>query len=73
MVARGARLRQESRGAHSRVDFQGEREEWGKYNIIIKRGDDGEMLVQREERTEPDPELAKIAFASIDDLEAGRV
>jgi succinate dehydrogenase / fumarate reductase flavoprotein subunit len=73
MVARAAKMRQESRGAHSRVDFQGEREEWGKYNIIIKRGDDGEMLVQREERTEPDPGLAKIAFASIDDLEAGRV
>ncbi len=73
MVARAAKMRQESRGAHSREDFQGERDEWGKYNIVIKQGDAGEMLVERVERSDADPELTKVALASIEDLEAGRV
>ena len=34
-VARAARMREESRGAHTRVDFEGERDEWLKYNVVI--------------------------------------
>ena len=34
-VARAARLREESRGAHSRIDFEGERDEWLQYNICL--------------------------------------
>lgn len=68
-VARAALLRQESRGAHSRVDYQGERDEWGRYNVFIYRGPDGDMVVEKRERPEPPAELAKIAFASLEELE----
>ncbi len=37
-VARAALLREESRGAHTRIDFPGEREEWVKFNIVIHKG-----------------------------------
>ncbi|NCG17920.1 MAG: fumarate reductase/succinate dehydrogenase flavoprotein subunit [Rhodobacterales bacterium] len=69
MVATAARLRQESRGAHSRVDFLGEREEWGQYNIVIKRNDDGSMNVERVARGDNPEELAKIGFATLEELE----
>jgi succinate dehydrogenase / fumarate reductase flavoprotein subunit len=72
-VARAARMRQESRGAHSRVDFQGEREEWSKYNIVIRKAADGSMEVERVERGADPGDLANIAKATIEDLEAGRV
>jgi succinate dehydrogenase / fumarate reductase flavoprotein subunit len=72
-VARAARIRQESRGAHSRTDFQGERDEWVKYNLVIKRGADGEMTVTKYERPPGPDELVKIANASIEDVESGRV
>ena len=72
-VARCAKVRQESRGAHSRVDFQGEREEWQRYNLISKKGADGEMVVEKLERTAPPEELARIANATLEQLEAGDV
>jgi succinate dehydrogenase / fumarate reductase, flavoprotein subunit len=72
-VARAARMRQESRGAHSRVDFQGEREEWGKVNIVVRKGADGSMELEKAVRGEDPPELAKIAFAKVEDEEAFRV
>jgi succinate dehydrogenase / fumarate reductase flavoprotein subunit len=72
-VARSARLREESRGAHSRVDFQGEREEWGNYNIVVRRGADGTMEIERIQRSEAPEHLTKIGFATLEDLEAGRV
>jgi succinate dehydrogenase / fumarate reductase flavoprotein subunit len=72
-VARSAKLRQESRGAHSRVDFQGEREEWGQYNIIVRRAEDGSMEVERLKRGGDPENLATIAKATLEDLEAGRV
>jgi succinate dehydrogenase / fumarate reductase flavoprotein subunit len=71
-VTRAALLREESRGGHTRADFQGEREEWGKVNIVVRRGREG-MEVVKAERAAPPDELARIAHASIEDLEAGRV
>ena len=71
-VARAALTREESRGAHTRLDFEGERSDWGNRNIVVRKGDDG-MRVVVEERAEPDPELARLANASLEDLEAGRV
>ncbi len=68
-VARAARLRDESRGAHTRIDFEGEREEWGKVNIIIKQNEDGSMSVEKVDRPDPPAELEKIARATLDDLE----
>jgi succinate dehydrogenase / fumarate reductase flavoprotein subunit len=46
-VTRAALLRKESRGAQFRDDFPGKDAEWGKYNIVIKQGADGEMRVEK--------------------------
>jgi succinate dehydrogenase / fumarate reductase, flavoprotein subunit len=46
-ITRAALLRKESRGAQFREDFPNKDSEWGKYNIVIKRGPDGEMLVEK--------------------------
>jgi succinate dehydrogenase / fumarate reductase flavoprotein subunit len=46
-VTRSALLRRESRGAQFREDFPNKDPEWGKYNIIVKRGSDGEMQVEQ--------------------------
>ena len=67
-VARAALMREESRGAHTRLDFEGEREMWGSYNIVVSQEDHG-MRVEKIERPEPPKELADIAFASLEDLE----
>ena len=53
-VAKSALLREESRGAHTREDFPDERKEWLEYNIINKKGKDGEMETLKEKRNEPD-------------------
>lgn len=68
-VARAAHLRQESRGAHSRVDFEGEREEWGRYNLVVRKAADGTMEIEKVERGEPDPELGPIAHSTVEELE----
>ena len=45
-VTRAALLRKESRGAQFREDFPNKDAEWGKYNIVIRRGGENEMLVE---------------------------
>ena len=67
-VARAALLREESRGGHTRVDFEGERENWGSANIVVRRGSAG-MEVERVERGDPPPELQKIATSTLAELE----
>ena len=62
-------MREESRGAHTRVDFEGERDEWLQYNVVISKSNEGEMIVDRVMRDEPDPELKRIAELSIEELE----
>ena len=68
-VAKAAHVRQESRGAHTRIDHEGEQEEWGKVNLVVKQGDNG-MLVEKVERADPPEELAAIAFAKDEGLVA---
>ncbi len=47
-LVRAARERKESRGAHSRTDYTGKDPEWGKVNLVIRKGSDGEMDIRRE-------------------------
>ncbi|HXH19981.1 MAG TPA: FAD-binding protein, partial [Chitinophagales bacterium] len=68
-VTRAALTRKESRGGHARLDYEGERDEWGRYNIVIRKGKDGKMQVEQVLRPEPDPELKRIAYSKIEDLE----
>jgi succinate dehydrogenase / fumarate reductase flavoprotein subunit len=68
-VARAAHMREESRGGHSRVDFETEREEWGKYNIVVRLKADGELELEKIERGPGPPELAAIANATLEQLE----
>ena len=72
-VALAAHLREESRGAHTRVDFENERPEWLKYNIVISKGPDGQPRVEKVERKPPPDYLRQIAEANVDELEAGKV
>jgi len=59
-ITRAALLRKESRGAQFREDFPGKDSEWGKYNIVIRRGADGEMQVERRSLSPMPDELKRV-------------
>jgi succinate dehydrogenase / fumarate reductase flavoprotein subunit len=60
-ITRAALLRKESRGAQFREDFPNKDAEWGKYNIIVKRGADGEMQVEKHP-LQPIPDELKVVI-----------
>jgi len=71
-VTRAALVREESRGAHTRLDHPGESAEWVKYNVIIKKSAGG-MEVEKRLRPDGPAHLVAIANAKIEDLESGKV
>ncbi|MFN2636011.1 MAG: fumarate reductase/succinate dehydrogenase flavoprotein subunit [Gemmatimonadaceae bacterium] len=59
-VARSALERKESRGGHFRDDFPERDPAYGKFNILVRRGPDGEMQVTREILPEMRDDLKQI-------------
>jgi len=60
IVARAALERKESRGGHFRDDFPDKDPNYGKFNIVIRRGPGGEMQVTREPLPDMREDLKRI-------------
>jgi len=56
-ITRAALEREESRGAHFREDRPSKSAEFGKFNIVIRKGSTGQMQVARQPIPEMPPEL----------------
>jgi succinate dehydrogenase / fumarate reductase, flavoprotein subunit len=63
-IARSALLRKESRGGHFRADAEKKSEEWGKKNIVLRKGADGSMHIS----TAPIPEMPRELAAIIEEM-----
>jgi succinate dehydrogenase / fumarate reductase flavoprotein subunit len=59
-VAKAALERQESRGGHTRDDFPAADPEWGRTNLLLTRGADGTVDVERRPLPEMPAELAEV-------------
>jgi succinate dehydrogenase / fumarate reductase flavoprotein subunit len=68
-VAHSALMREESRGAHTRLDHPGERDEWLAYNVVVRKATDGRMEVEKIARPPAPAELRRVAQLEIEDLE----
>ncbi|HEU4881550.1 MAG TPA: fumarate reductase/succinate dehydrogenase flavoprotein subunit [Longimicrobium sp.] len=59
-VTRGALERRESRGGHFRDDYPEKDEAYGTFNLVLRKGPDGEMQMTREPIPPLPPELQQI-------------
>ncbi len=59
-IARSALERRESRGGHFRDDYPEKDPAYGSFNLILRKGPDGEMSITRESIPEMPPELKQI-------------
>ncbi len=62
-IARAALERQESRGAHTRLDYPDKDEHYGKLNVVIHKDEDGGLAVSREPIAPVPDELQQIIEA----------
>jgi succinate dehydrogenase/fumarate reductase flavoprotein subunit len=46
-LTKGATMRRESRGGHMRIDYPDTLPEEGKWNNILRRGEDGQMVLEK--------------------------
>ncbi|MCC7382535.1 MAG: fumarate reductase/succinate dehydrogenase flavoprotein subunit [Deltaproteobacteria bacterium] len=59
-ITKAAIERKESRGGHFREDFQAKDPEYAKFNIVLKKGKNGEMELRREPLTPMREDLAQV-------------
>jgi succinate dehydrogenase / fumarate reductase flavoprotein subunit len=59
-ITRSALMRTESRGGHFRDDYPDKAKEFGTFNILCRKGDDGRVAVVRQPIPPLRPDLATI-------------
>ena len=68
-VTKSALEREESRGGHTRLDFPDERSDLMDFNVVVKKDNDGNMIVERKTKVTPPDDLYSIAHSTLKELE----
>ncbi len=71
-IVQSALAREESRGAHVRLDFEDKDEEWGKVNQVLKRAEDGTMTRGTEPMPERPDDVEEIIDATAADVSSAK-